>query len=71
MLDGEVSSPRGSGSPVDDCYKALRFAPNTSFSSACKALVYYAEFTYGLKPVPFTVSSFSAVCKAGEQEAGK
>jgi hypothetical protein len=31
MLDGEVSSHRGSASPVDDCYKALRFYAKQAF----------------------------------------
>ncbi len=37
-------------------------------TSGAKALAYLAELTYGLKPVPFNDSSFSAASWAEEQE---
>jgi hypothetical protein len=40
--------------------------PGASFSAACKALIDSVTIMYGLKPVPFNESSFSASCLAPE-----
>jgi hypothetical protein len=52
MLDGEVSSHRGSASPVDDCYKASEFI--------CRTRV----FPQAVKLRPFKVPSDAEVSGA-------